>query len=1446
MANEYLKRQPTSSGNSRRWTVSFWMKNSNPTQGYTAMMGAGKLSPDNIYNEIWYSASEMGLNLDNASASDNYNIIANPLFRDPGSWMHVVASFTDQGDNANTRVRFYINGATVDNNTSTSLETAEFSFWNHSDYIHYIGSRAQQSAGTTTFDAQYFDIFMVDGQALTPDVFGFNKDGAGYISAGVAWETSSTRAYSTDFRPGQWSPHLPRKIKTEIERRGGFGPNGYYLPMNDSSNPGADFHCTPNSIIKLKGEDLPQPRSGAPTTSDVYVSQLREEKGSEDLPFEGVARFGGDGTNSSLKFPNHSDLDLGGAPFTAECWIYPIDTPANNYGSLFNKGFGFQVYWKKDIEALQLFASNDGSNYNMINGVTSQNGSVPKGKWCHIAVTRSGNNWYMFTNGKLTYGPLNVSGTIHNNTNVWAIGDYAPAAGNYEFGGFISDFRLVNGTAVYTAPFTPPTTRLTNITNTKLLCCQSSTNVTEAAVAPTTGGTAGGANTFATKNEMTGSISIVVPGISTTTGANLLTNGGFDDDISGWTTVQATTSWHQGMLRIVPNVAVNGGVYQEITTVVGKRYTVSMEVVDADPISNPPSPYARLHVGTSNDINSGGKYLHTASTSVSNVSIGKWTTSFTATTTYTIIWLEVGGGNQTRVDFDNVVCIQEDAPRDYSSDIRGSGSNLTLTPSGNAGVGYELDGYYGSAINLNATNGDEINVAGSSSNVDLQLGGGDFTIEAWVYPKVYNSGNMDWIGKNSGASNTSEFEYGILASGEVCFYHGDGSAYSSSGNNGLVLPAGTVPLGQWTHIATERHRDRFTVYINGVAAGVIQSFLGGGSMPSGSADLCIGNDSATNHASNWHWNGRVQDLRIYKGIAKYKGGFDVSKPYGPVGIESWRTTPDTSTNNFATLNPQAKHTKYTLSNGNLRFDATQNNWNGYVGATHGFRTGKWYWETRVNVTHDYHIIGVMNSELVNHDVADAYAYGMTYQYDGRFYEEDGNTSSFSNGNPTANAAGDIVSFAIDMDAKKMWVAVNGTWIGGGNPSTGSSPNFNSTHGFTDGPYYTPVFISYATSSITANFGQNPTFCGSISTGTNADDSGKGLFKYAPPTGFLSLCSDNLPTPTIPDPGKHFKTVVWTGDGKSGRSITDVGFKPDLVWIKPRNFSDNHVIFDSVTKTALYGNTNGTGNTSRVLFGYDSSGFSLESWNNINDPEDKYVAWCWKANGEQTVVNNDGSITSQVSVNQTAGFSIVKFTGDGGASSTVGHGLSKAPSFIISKNRDNTYGWAIYHKSTQNTGSSATDVVYLNENIVGNADNIRSVNDTTFAPTNWGGVNQSTKTHINYCWTEIEGFSRFGSYLGNGVNDGAFVYCGFRPAYVMIKNVSGTGEWCIWDSSRTPYNEMQDALRANSADGDVDGFQFDFLSNGFKARDTESSVNSNGSRYIFAAFAESPFQTANAK
>ena len=1417
MANEYFTRTPTSTGNRKVWTWAGWVKRN--SEGSTVgLFGANGAAND---TDLWESYFSSGNKLGIQGNSTNWRSTTRVLL-EASAWYHIVIVYNSTSISASDRYKVFINGkqetdfATENNPSINALNGI------NQVAKHMIGARTVPNDYN---EAQFNDVFLVDGQALTPDVFGFYKEGDGYQSFGTE--------KATDFRSGKWSPRSPKSIKHTINRSGGFGVNGFYLPMNDSSNPGADFHCTPNSIIKLKGEDLPQPRNGAPTTSDAYVSQLREEPGT--LGFDGCIKCDG---NDGLDVAANAALDLGTGDFTIEGFYYLNDL--GSYHSLFDgrgsggDGLYLSLFRDTSIDKLYLYANS---------AVRIDNIPLRYNEWMHVAICRSSGTTRAFIDGELAGSFSDTLDYISRNLLIGKSN-----IGNSLYG-FISNFRIVKGTALYTSNFTRPTSPLENVANTILLCANSSTSATASTVTPSTITALGDA--FATKNELTGSISLAVPGISTATGANLVTNGHFDSDLSGWTTVQATTTWKNGTLKMIPDSAVNGAVYQSFTTVVGKRYTASMEVTGAA------ATWGRMHIGTSTDIDSADKYTHTDNVAIQNVGAGKYLTSFTATTTSTVIWLEVGGGGQTQIDFDNVVVKQEDAPRDYSADIRGSGSNLTLTPSGNPGVGYELDGYYGSAMNFNATNVDEFNVAGSSSNGDLAFIERDFTIEAWVYPRVYNSGNMDWIGKNGGTSNTSEFEYGILADGTPTFYHGDGSSYSSSGNRGITLPAGTIPTGQWTHIATERHGNKWTVYINGVVKGVIPNFLGGGSMPTGTADLCIGNDSATSN-NNWHWDGRVQDLRMYKGIAKYKGGFDVPKPYGPttgaagasIGIESWRTNSDTSTNNFATLNPQAKNTKYTLTNGNLKFDSSNNNWTGYVTATHGFRTGKWYWEMRVNVSTDYHMAGVVNTELSHHDIADAYAWGMVYQFDGRFYDEDGNTSNFSGGNPEATSVGDIVSFAIDMDAKEMWVAVNGTWIGGGNPSTGTSPNFNSTHGFADGPYYTPVFINYGSTSMQVNFGQNPTFCGTTSAGTDSDSSGKGLFKYLPPSGFLSLCSDNLPTPAIPDPGKHFKTVLWTGDGNVGRGITGVGFKPDLVWIKDRGDTSSHSLFDSVRGAGIWlgSDSNAAEQTGFVNVynpSFDDDGFGVGTDGAVNGSGSPYVAWCWKA-GDAAVINNDGTTTSQVSVNHTAGFSIVTYPGDGGSSTTVGHGLSKAPSFILSKNRGNTYGWPIYHQSTSNTGSPATDVVYLNENIVGNADNIRSVNDTTFAPTSWGGINQNTKEHIAYCWTEIEGYSKFGSYLGNGVGDGPFAYCGFRPAYVLIKNISATGEWCLWDSSRTPYNEMQNALRPNDNAAETNGFQFDFYSNGFKARDTESSVNTSGSRYIFAAFAESPFQTANAK
>ena len=752
--------------------------------------------------------------------------------------------------------------------------------------------------------------------------------------------------------------------------------------------------------------------------------------------------------------------------------------------------------------------------------------------------------------------------------------------------------------------------------------------------------------------------------------------------------------------------------------------------------------------------------------------------------------------------------------------------------------------------------------------------GGDFTIEAWVYPRAWNSGNMDWIGKNGGQSNTSDFEYGVLSDGRVVFYHGDGTTYSNSGSIGLTLPADMVacPTGQWTHIAAVRYGNRFTAYINGVAKGQIDDMTL--TMPGG-ADLCIGDDSVTT-TNNWHWDGRIQDLRIYKGIAKYKRAFDVPKPYGPVAIDSWRVTPDTSVNNFATLNPHFYQTtgtygtsKPVLSNGNLTFTHGDTGQWERSHCSFGVGEGKWYYELQLvkkpqpaNPITENWAVGVRESDSLDfyketdgfEDIGDHvyWADAGTWRIVSNQDRSAGSTTGINNADD-----GDIINVAWEKTATtlKVWFGLNGTYFNSGNPGSGTNPavDVTSTSRFIIPAAAMYCYVGQNEPVVEFNFGQNPSFSGKVSAGTESDSNGKGLFKYLPPSGFLSLCSDNLPTPAIPDPGKHFKALLYQGNTDQVRPVVGAGFAPDFVWQKDRIAANWHRITDSVRGNyTLY--TNATtvealAESNGHICSLDSDGFTADRGSGPGDATNgsgKYVGWCWKAGGP-TVTNTKGNITSQVSVNQTAGFSIVSYTGNGGATgTTVGHGLEKAPSFIILKARDVTTSWPTYHKDTSNLGAAATDVVYMDLTAPGGSDNIRNVNDDTIGLLAWGGTNGSNNKYIAYCWQEIESYSRFGSFLGNGNSDGSFVYCGFKPAWVIIKNIDASGQWCIWDSSRNPYNEMQDALRSNVNDVETNGFQFDFYSNGFKARDTETSVNTNGDRFIYAAFAESPFKTANAK
>jgi hypothetical protein len=377
-----------------------------------------------------------------------------------------------------------------------------------------------------------------------------------------------------------------------------------------------------------------------------------------------------------------------------------------------------------------------------------------------------------------------------------------------------------------------------------------------------------------------------------------------------------------------------------------------------------------------------------------------------------------------------------------------------------------------------------------------------------------------------------------------------------------------------------------------------------------------------------------------------------------------------------------------------------------------------------------------------------------------------------------------------------------------------------------------------------NFGQNPSFSGQVTAGTNTDGNGKGLFKYAPPSGFLALCEDNLPTPAIADPGKHFKTVLWSGSG-SGRGITGVGFQPDLVWLKSRTNNASNRLSDAVrgvNKQLMSNTTEAEVTFTTMLTSFDSDGFTLGDNVGINGSGYTNVAWCWKAGGA-AVSNTDGSITTQVSANRTSGFSIVTGTQTSGTT-TFGHGLGKAPKIIITKQTNGTTGWYTYVKDI---GYDRT--LRLDQDSA-SASFTHWVAHPTTSVFSMGSGFGSGEAYVAYCFAEIDGFSKIGVYAGNGNADGTFVYCGFKPAWVLIKNADQNGTyWTLFDSSRKPTNPANHTLNPNLnhvEETNGGNGQIDLLSNGFKCRNTDGGINGNGVNYVFIAFAESPFQTANAK
>jgi hypothetical protein len=448
-------------------------------------------------------------------------------------------------------------------------------------------------------------------------------------------------------------------------------------------------------------------------------------------------------------------------------------------------------------------------------------------------------------------------------------------------------------------------------------------------------------------------------------------------------------------------------------------------------------------------------------------------------------------------------------------------------------------------------------------------------------------------------------------------------------------------------------------------------------------------------------------------------------------------------------------------------------------------------------------------------------------------------------------ANDVLGVAVDLNANTMQFYYNGSTVG---------PSISLPSGKTWYPVTTPT--SSGASALTFSFGQGG------QTGLTYYSAAGGRFAHAPPSGFKALCSANLPAPAIKKPSLHFNAVTYTGND-SVRTISGVGHQPDLIWIKNRSAAMKNVLQDSnrgwLATTKLASDLTDQENSSftNPTYGYinqtSSDGFSIATtgtYEQTNRLNDNYVAWCWKGGGAPST-NNSGSITSSVSVNTTAGFSVVSYTGTG-AMATVGHGLGSTPSFVIVKGRSFGGGdWVVYHIA--DNASPATGGMLL--------ETTNAFVPSTGAAGYWGGTaptssvftigangstNSNAATHIAYLWAEVAGFSKFGSYTGNNSSDGPFVYCGFKPRFILIKSATTTYRWYLLDSARDPLNTGTPSIL--SADINYNeatytspsAYAVDFLSNGFKLRGADVGTNASGPSYIFAAFAEAPFKYATAR
>ena len=541
---------------------------------------------------------------------------------------------------------------------------------------------------------------------------------------------------------------------------------------------------------------------------------------------------------------------------------------------------------------------------------------------------------------------------------------------------------------------------------------------------------------------------------------------------------------------------------------------------------------------------------------------------------------------------------------------------------------------------------------------------------------------------------------------------------------------------------------------------------------------------------------------------------------------------DSPTNNIPTFNTLSSGAG-TLSDGNLQYVGTS----GWTNTRLNLLvpdTGKWALRFKTASSYDQIIVGLCapDSATTYGDLDVNGVVQLRYNTkDGNFVTRVGGSLVADTG-PPAVAAQTFFQLLFDMDNGKMGMAADDATSGT----------------FADISTYSIMDLSGASLS-TARQPYAMVYSGTDANAGAILDAGQSGWETTV-TGFKNLTLANLDDPTIADSSAHFQTTLYAGNG-STQSINQGGnstFQPDLVWIKNRSASDSNILTDAVrgaTKIISSDATTAEATDADTVTAFESDGFALGDDDKVNTSSENFVAWQWLAGNSSGSTNDDGSVDSTVTANTTAGFSICKFNPGGNSNITFGHGLGTAPRLVIVKNLEDATNWQVLHLD-QGVGNK----LFLNTTAAVASDTNMWQNTAPTSTVVSVGTSQTTnEQNIAYCFAEIEGFSKFGKYVGNGsATAGPFVYTGFLPALVVVKNITNSGDaWPVADSARAPFNVANATVFwVGATTAETTGYSVDLLSNGFRPFSSDHGINESSATYIYAAFAETPFRTATAR